>query len=163
MRQCSEVTVQVAFSPRVRVGKVSGMAEGMLVIVGTIFSAFCLWLVVRIFNRRERWAKRLGLATLIVGLLGYPLSFGPACWISSHTDHGIDFVNSTFQPMLRIWWRGPTPIRHSVQWYALLFANDHWTIASSPGWEGYRWGEFYPLCYEGAIEDESNDEEDERP
>jgi len=47
--------------------------------LGVAFAAFCVWLTVRIVNRRERWAKwTLG---AVVGLpLLYVASFGPACW-----------------------------------------------------------------------------------
>jgi hypothetical protein len=48
------------------------------------FAAFCVWLTVRIVNRRERWAKRTALAVVV--LLGYPLSFGPACWFCSRLE-----------------------------------------------------------------------------
>src|SRR5690349_19586030 len=43
------------------------------------FAAFCVWLAVRIINRRERWAKWT--AAVIAPPLLYLLSFGPACWI----------------------------------------------------------------------------------
>ena len=50
------------------------------------FGAFCVWLLVRIVNRRERWAKRLG-AAVVALLLAYPVSIGPAfvlaCCISA--------------------------------------------------------------------------------
>jgi len=50
-------------------------------IFGIVVAAFCVWLAVRIFNRRERWAKWT-LAGLVLGLpLLYVLSFGPACWL----------------------------------------------------------------------------------
>ena len=42
------------------------------------FTAFFVWLMVRIINRRERWAKWTLAA--VVGLPGlYVLRFGPAC------------------------------------------------------------------------------------
>ena len=45
------------------------------------FAAFCVWLGVRIVNRRERWAKRT--AIVIVLLLSlYVLSSGPTRWIA---------------------------------------------------------------------------------
>ena len=48
--------------------------------LGVAFAACCVWLTVRIVNRRERWAKRT-LATVLVSLpMLYLLSFGPACW-----------------------------------------------------------------------------------
>lgn len=55
-------------------------------IFGVSYAAFSIWLTVRIFNKRERWAKWT-LATMIVGLpLLYVLSFGPAYWITRQDD-----------------------------------------------------------------------------
>jgi len=48
-------------------------------VVGVAFVAFAILSTVRIINKGERRAKRAALA-LIVVLVGYPLSFGPACW-----------------------------------------------------------------------------------
>lgn len=42
--------------------------------LGAAFAAFCIWLTVRIFNRRECWAKRTA-AGLMIGSMMYPLSF----------------------------------------------------------------------------------------
>jgi hypothetical protein len=50
------------------------------------FAAFCLWLTVRIVNRRERWAKWTLAGTVIGVPVLYVASFGPACWIYSRTD-----------------------------------------------------------------------------
>jgi hypothetical protein len=50
-------------------------------ITGVAYAAFCVWLSVRIVNRRERWAKWT--LAVVVGLLVlYVASFGPACWFS---------------------------------------------------------------------------------
>jgi len=49
------------------------------------FAAFCIWLGVRIVNRRERWAKWTLAATLALPVL-YVASFGPACWIMASED-----------------------------------------------------------------------------
>ena len=46
------------------------------------FAVFCVWLMVRIVNRRERWAKWT-LAGLAV-LAAYPLSLGPVVWLAIH-------------------------------------------------------------------------------
>jgi hypothetical protein len=51
----------------------------LLSTLAVAFAAFCVWLTVRIVNRRERWAKRTAVS-LVVVLVGYPLSFGPAMW-----------------------------------------------------------------------------------
>jgi hypothetical protein len=50
--------------------------------LGIVFAAFCIWLVVRIVNRRERWAKWTLAAAVSLPWL-YLVSFGPACWITS--------------------------------------------------------------------------------
>jgi hypothetical protein len=52
-----------------------------LPIFGTIFAAFCVWLMVRIVNRRERWAKWTLTAALVVAFVVYPLSAGPFVWL----------------------------------------------------------------------------------
>ena len=51
--------------------------------LGVVFAAFCIWLVVRLINRRERWAKRT-MMWLAVALTLYFLSSGPAVWIFVH-------------------------------------------------------------------------------
>jgi len=49
----------------------------LLLTLSTGFTASCIWLTVRIFNRRERWAKWTA-AALVGAMLLYPLSVGPA-------------------------------------------------------------------------------------
>jgi hypothetical protein len=51
--------------------------EILLPAVGIALSAFCVWLTVRIVNRRERWAKWT-LGVLVAFIIGYPTSSGPA-------------------------------------------------------------------------------------
>jgi hypothetical protein len=34
----------------------------------------------------------------LVVVLGYPLSFGPACWITSHTNVGARAVPAIYRP-----------------------------------------------------------------
>jgi hypothetical protein len=64
------------------------------------FAASCVWLGVRIFNRRERWVKwtAVGLGVL----LAYPLSFGPACWMTSHTGTGTRLIPTIYRPLIRM-------------------------------------------------------------
>jgi hypothetical protein len=50
--------------------------------LGVAFAAFCVWLTVRIVNRRERWAKWTAAVVAFLPIL-YVLSFGPACWITA--------------------------------------------------------------------------------
>ena len=49
-----------------------GMALALL-IVGIAFAAFCVWLTVRIIDRRERWAK-----WTLAGAIGLP-ALWPHC------------------------------------------------------------------------------------
>lgn len=74
-----------------------GMAVA-LPIIGVAFSAFCVWLTVRIVNRRERWAKRTAIALALI-IVAYPLSSGP---VISFWLHGV-FSNSTFLTINRLY------------------------------------------------------------
>ncbi|MBI3861957.1 MAG: hypothetical protein HY290_08670 [Planctomycetia bacterium] len=55
------------------------MMTFLLPTLAVAFAAFCIWLTVRIINRRERWAKWTLVAVIGVPVL-YVASFGPACW-----------------------------------------------------------------------------------
>jgi len=55
-----------------------------LSIIGAALAAFCVWLTVRIVNRRERWARWTALSLPIVLPLLYVFSFGPACWLAAN-------------------------------------------------------------------------------
>lgn len=52
----------------------------VLSIFGVAFAALCVWLGVRIYNRRERWAKWTLAGVL---LLAYPLSLFPLEWLET--------------------------------------------------------------------------------
>ncbi len=58
---------------------------------------------------------------LVVGLVGYPLSFGPACWWLSappsprrHVPH----APYLYWPIGQLAWRGPPPISKAICWIA---------------------------------------------
>jgi hypothetical protein len=57
--------------------------EIVLPALAVAFAAFCVWLAVRIINRRDRWAKWTLAAVVGLPVL-YVASFGPACWLRSH-------------------------------------------------------------------------------
>jgi hypothetical protein len=91
--------------------------------LSVLFAAICVWLGVRIFNRRERWTKWLA-ATLAVPLL-YIGSFGPWCWVMCRCE-AIDEPNLCcwiYYPILRAWFDSGEVIDDSIDWYANLFAG----------------------------------------
>src|SRR5262245_31992187 len=57
----------------------------LLLLLAIAFSACCLWLAVRVINRRERWAKWAFAVMVVTALFGYPLSIGPACWLTARS------------------------------------------------------------------------------
>jgi hypothetical protein len=63
---------------------------------------------------------------LVAILVGYPLSFGPAFWVSSQLESGTPFVTSVYKPILRAWLRGPAAVRAIIIWYARLGAKPDW-------------------------------------
>jgi hypothetical protein len=90
--------------------------------LGVAFVAFCIWLTVRIVNRRERWAKWTLAAVVGVPVL-YVAIFGPACWISSRTGIGSRAVSVVYQPMLRLCMRD-TYLAAAFWWYASIGTKD---------------------------------------
>jgi len=59
------------------------MMSMVLSVLGVAFATFCVWLTVRIVNRRERWAKWTAVGLLVGVPLFYVGSFGPVCWMTA--------------------------------------------------------------------------------
>ena len=59
------------------------------------------------------------IALLAIALL-YPLSFGPACWITERTGSSAAVVSDVYQPILQAASRGPSCVGGSVMWYSRL-------------------------------------------
>jgi hypothetical protein len=77
------------------------MSESVQAATGLLFVAFCIWLTVRIVNRRERWAKRT--AIVVAAVLLYVLSLGPLIWLDSRgmlNDTAIDVTTFVWWPCL---------------------------------------------------------------
>jgi hypothetical protein len=89
-----------------------------LSIFGVAFAAICVWLTVRIVNRRERWAKWTLAGTVIGAPALYVLSFGPACWIVSRTDCGHTAFTEAYRPIGCAVWKSPQFIWLSTWAYA---------------------------------------------
>jgi hypothetical protein len=81
------------------------------------FAAFCVWLAVRIFNRRERWAKRTLAAAVGLPAL-YVATFGPACWLAAKDEAFERIVSIVYHPVTLIWAYGPEPIQRRLFAYA---------------------------------------------
>lgn len=99
----------------------------MSILVPVLAFAFCIWLTVRIINRREHWAKRT-LETVVLALpVLYVLSFGPACWWFTSPSHknavGLPgapkyYASGYYWPIGWLSAKGPTPLTHALAWYA---------------------------------------------
>jgi hypothetical protein len=64
------------------------------------FATFCVWLTVRIINRREQWAKRTAWGLLIATVPSYLFLLGPLLWLHRH-----DFLpGSMADACQRIYW-----------------------------------------------------------
>jgi len=64
---------------------------------------------------------------VVVVLLAYPISFGPACWITSRLNRGADLVPVVYRPLT--WALSPdddTAINRVGTWYAKIGAPEDW-------------------------------------
>ena len=108
------------------------------------FAAFCVWLTVRIVNRKERWAKWT--AAVVIGLPAlYGLSFGPACWVTSYVG-GDKLVSAVYRPILRMSLIRNVPLHYSrfgaaKKWRWVEYRADkdwqsrwHWTDIDLSGY-----------------------------
>ncbi|HEY3967077.1 MAG TPA: hypothetical protein VGM05_21130 [Planctomycetaceae bacterium] len=119
--------------------------EIAVAIFAVAYAALCVWLTVRIVNRRERWAKWT-LAAVFVGLpLLYVLGFGPACWWLSEMPKSVapDGIPIRHAPWI-YWPIGtaandlPRPIGRAIRWYAELgLGNDAISFGQEIFWKGY--------------------------
>ncbi len=84
-----------------------------LAISGVAFAAFCVWLGVRIVNRRERWAKNLAAITIS---LAYPLSIGPAYWLMSRA-----YLPAWARPIVQVFYGPIMGLGHAIPRLGRLF------------------------------------------
>ncbi len=96
----------------------------MTVILPTLavaFAAFCIWLTVRIVNRRERSAKWTMAAAIMLPTL-YVLSTGPAVWLCGGEQNLPGWLMTIYWP-LTVMPEGPEFIEDAFTWYVVLW--DH--------------------------------------
>ena len=73
---------------------------------------------------------------LVVALVGYPLSLGPACWLSSGANAGSGFVSAAYHPMT--WLIGSGNAGTALVWYSSLFSDHCWNWIGNPD-DGWTW------------------------
>lgn len=79
-------------------------------------------------NRRKPTAGFWITVTLVAVLVGYPLSFGPACWAMDRIGTRSDLAEVIYRPLLLLAVHGPTFISRLLFNYANLYTRDCWTI-----------------------------------
>jgi hypothetical protein len=78
-------------------------------------------------NRKQPGAT-FWAAIVVVVVLMYPLSFGPACWLTSRGIFFHTFTARAFYPVVWAATFGPRPIRDGIQWYATVGTAQPWSI-----------------------------------
>jgi hypothetical protein len=89
--------------------------EMFFAVLGVMIGAFVVWLAVRVVNRRERWAKRLAIGIALLVL--YPLSFGPAVWLTAQDCLVESAVARLYWPFLWAYVRMPHSAFLAIHWY----------------------------------------------
>jgi len=93
----------------------------LLVVMSFALAGLWIWLGVRVFNCRERWAKWTLAVSVGLPVL-YAASFWPACWLSSRESLAPATIERVYAPL---WFLAdddliPKPIRRAVWWYATI-------------------------------------------
>jgi hypothetical protein len=96
-------------------------------IIMLALTAICLWLGLRVYNRRERWAKWTG-AGLAIALVVYPLSIGPAWWVECKFEHpkwmSVAF-SGAYAPILAANNNGPDWMHEAIWCYTTWWIPRH--------------------------------------
>ena len=56
-------------------------------------------------SRKKRGLTFRATVVAVVVLVAYPLSFGPACWITIRLDRGSSVIGVVYWPFLRACWQ----------------------------------------------------------
>lgn len=76
--------------------------------------------------------------TLVVALVGYPLSFGPAMWAMNRSTVSPRAVAMAYRPVLWLWAHGPDVVADSIIWYGHLGSDGVWLVdPDTSNWIGY--------------------------
>jgi hypothetical protein len=91
--------------------------------LGVAFPALCVWLLVRIVKRRERWAQWTLGAVVALPLL-YVLSIGPSAWLTTRHLMPQSLGRATkhlYDPIEFLMARVPKPVEQALRWYVRLW------------------------------------------
>jgi hypothetical protein len=93
-----------------------------LAIFGVAFAAFCVWLGVRIVNRRERWTKWT--AVVLALLAAYPLSIGPmfAVFVEPNKPNPAPkWFDAMYEPVYKVAFSAPQTLGAGLLWYLMIW------------------------------------------
>src|SRR5579863_716688 len=96
-------------------------------------------------NRKKTTAGFWITAALVAVLFGYPLSSGPACWLTMRLNLPSEVIDVGYHPIVSSFERVPREIRDFAIWYSEVGGNGEsvWycdTSESSFSFRGYaRW------------------------
>ena len=84
------------------------------------------------FDGRKPGAAFWATVVVVIALVGYPLSVGPACWLSSRMNYGASTVSSVYRPLT---WATARSERFAdaVAWYSRIGSAGGWS------WWGGTW------------------------
>ena len=89
-------------------------------------------------ENRKRPGATFWATAALAAALAYPVSFGPACWISSRCNRGERFVSLAYRPIARLLPRERGDSSRAapvIRWYSRLGARDGWEwilVADAP-------------------------------
>ncbi len=107
--------------------------------VGAAYAAACIWIGVRLFNRRERWTKWTAVAVAITPLL-YVLSSGPLTIVAFSTrirQESVILPDGT----TRVGVAGETSLG---RWFPIAYAPLLWASEHEWGDPVFWYGELFP-------------------
>jgi hypothetical protein len=71
---------------------------------------------------------------LVTVLVGYPLSFGPACWICDRMTIDTRIIGIAYRPILLAWEHSPEEVGAFLDWYSKIGAHQNSTWMSDGTW-----------------------------